>query len=167
MIHFFPLGNIGEIILVSSLILWWEWILGCWIAEQMFEKNYFSLLKHFGWIFAALSIAIDLVFSYNFDSSLRDLIWPLLMGLFLYSVFTIPVDLSKRWSRGALAVGHASYSLYLIHPVMLHVALFLTSLWLGGLWLAIFLSLLFTFAATFLFYRWVEYPFMKMSQVKN
>jgi peptidoglycan/LPS O-acetylase OafA/YrhL len=112
--------------LLSAPVRWWEWILGAWLAERLCARGGKT---EGGAFLAAAACAGSLAFGFLLiflpeGALARAMLWPLTMGAALWSALAVRTDAENALARGAAGIGRASYSLYLVHPVALHLAAF-------------------------------------------
>ena len=155
-----------QILLENAPFRWWEWIVGCVVVEvalrrpPSFRHGYPVVIA-----FAAVTAAIGMgLLTVHGGSSARFFIWPVLFaGTILAAAWMRAPSSGSRMGLvpSALnAVGQASYSLYLVHPIAYHVAiaaLVALAVAVPGMLAGMVLVCA---AFTWAFYRLVERPFM-------
>lgn len=148
-----------SILAQSFLCRMWEWTLGCWIAERLVSRQparAIGIWEFAGLLSGTLVLGMALVLL-PYGQLLRAVIWPPLFAVLIYRAATM-----KLSENGLFAsIGKASYSLYLVHPIALSVAVYsLRKLGFAAPWQEIAVGMGAAALLTWAFHRWVERPFM-------
>ena len=144
---------------------WWEWLLGAALAERVAAGKVPRLSAP--WVAACLAISAGVAAALmNLPSGIAVLG---VLGPWTYGVLvavTLGMYQGRGWLyRACLAVGLRSYSLYLVHPLTVTVALFVVA----GVapWpVAVGVALAVSYAGTWLYYRGVERQFLNPPQTR-
>src|SRR2546427_7406639 len=138
----------------------WEWTLGCWLAERIVNRGV-ELTPKLGALLGGLLV------TYAISLGVRHLlpyggVWS---GTLMPPLFALALaaacGLAARPDSILVRTGKASYSLYLVHPIALSIALVTTrAAGVTSAWIEFAVALPFAFAATFLFFRWVEQHYL-------
>lgn len=146
----------------SFLRRFWEWALGCVIAERLVAW------PRVGWI-PPWVLAFLLAGTYLFGVAILDLplggalqttAWPLLFAVVIECAARLHTSDSGAASRWVAWVGHTSYSLYLSHPIALAGGVFLAQAAAAPLLGEVAAGLLATLILWPLFFYTVERPFL-------
>jgi peptidoglycan/LPS O-acetylase OafA/YrhL len=108
---------------VSAPFRWWEWVLGCVVVEAVLSRRP-RVTPGLGAVVAAAlaSAAVGLGMMHVHGSRARGLVWPLLFAIVILLASWMRPPRPGILSRVLLAMGQASYSLYLVHPIAYHLA---------------------------------------------
>ena len=149
----------------SAPYRWWEWVLGCVVVEQVLGGARAPSRRPScaAVIAAALgTLAVGLALPHVTGGGfLRTFLWPVLFGaVVVMAAWMRPLGTGLA-ARALLAVGHASYSLYLVHPIAYHLALAALVAVAAPAPLVAAGEVLAGALLTWGFYRAVERPFME------
>jgi len=149
-----------ELIDDSFLRRGWEFALGMWVAERIGGETRPWRVGRWAWAgLCLLSLGGGFVLGlWPGGLRVRVLLWP--------PMFAAAVEAAARWKPGSglvqrlgCWVGVRSYSLYLVHPVGLALAIWLFRAWTTERGAACALMLASTGILFLVFYAWVERPF--------
>ncbi|TMA24683.1 MAG: acyltransferase [Deltaproteobacteria bacterium] len=138
----------------------WEWTLGCWLAERIVNRGVEmtpKLRTLLVGLFATYLIALGIRHLLPYGSLWSATLLPPLFALSIAGACGIAAK------PGALLVriGKASYSLYLVHPIALSLALVtLRAAGVTSARLELAIAVPFAFATTFAFFRCVEQHYL-------
>jgi peptidoglycan/LPS O-acetylase OafA/YrhL len=133
--------------------------------------------RRLSWILLGLFLATLLALVFRLPAQVpwldsvpvKRTLWAIPMGLLLWLACTVSIPV--RWIRPFVWMGKCSYSLYLVHPLVLYFVF----RWFplpapvagsgAGRFLGLFaVSTLLLLAVSALTYRWVEWPFMELAR---
>jgi len=138
----------------------WEWTLGCWLAERIVNRGIEltpNLRALLGGLLVTYAISLGLRNLLPYGGIWSGTLMPLLFALAL----TAACGLAAQPDSFLVRVGKASYSLYLVHPIALSIALVTTrAAGITSAWIEFAIAVPFAFAATFLFFRCVEQHYL-------
>lgn len=117
-------GPSFALVQASALGRWWEWILGCLVVELVLSRRPSASPSYLQVIAVTLgTLALGLVMPHvHGGGAARALIWPFTFGAAIVAASWMRPPEARALPRALLAVGHASYSLYLTHPIAYHLA---------------------------------------------
>lgn len=147
-----------RILAQSFLCRFWEWTLGCAVAEWLCVRGPLPrvtlprLLGAMGVSFLLGGLASRL----PYGSLCYGTLWPVLFGLIVIGACGLVIS-TEHW---LVRTGTRSYSLYLTHPIALTVGLLLARRWGLPFWSECLVALPLITAGMFAFYRVAEAPFL-------
>lgn len=128
-----------------------------------------TLLGLFGVTLLALMLRLPAEIPWLNTVPIKRTLWAIPMGFLLW--FACTVSIPVRWIRPFVWLGKCSYSLYLVHPLILYVVFRVLPVPAPGSgsgmgrFLGVFaLSTLLLLVVSALTYRWVEWPFMQLAR---
>jgi peptidoglycan/LPS O-acetylase OafA/YrhL len=162
-----PLETADTSVLFDQNLLrrYWEWVLGCVIAERLVADPRVDRAPR--WLFIALlagSYVVGVVvLRLPFGGAIQTAVWPALFALCIECACRLRVPEPGAVVRATVWVGWTSYSLYLIHPVGLALGIFLANQ-AGAPWAAtVLVGLIGAIVVWTLFFYGVERPFLSRS----
>ena len=133
--HESPWRPVAQLLFINRF---WQWYLGAWLAEIYLGKPHQIMLTPtrifaLRWAAIVASIALGLYDPVVAKLHIREWILPYLCGVILFSfAFQSGTPDQKLDKRMLAKLGHASYSLYLLHPIAIGLVVLATrSGWLG------------------------------------
>jgi peptidoglycan/LPS O-acetylase OafA/YrhL len=117
-------GSALDVVLSSALPRWWEWVLGCLVVELVlsrgprFSVGYLALTMT---AIAALAVGVALSLLPGGSFTLTFALPIVFAAVVVAGAWTSPTG-ARALPNALVAVGRASYSLYLVHPIAYHVA---------------------------------------------
>ena len=159
---FISSGELRNTLANSIICRWWEWALGCYVAELLLVKADGRVISPATAILAlagALAVAVGLT-----DLGRANLLFtyfgPPVFAFALFFGARMSNQPQKLADRSLVALGRESYSLYLTHPISLALATAAT-VSLGLPWhIAAALMIVLALALSHAFFVVIEYPFM-------
>jgi peptidoglycan/LPS O-acetylase OafA/YrhL len=116
-----------QLLYQSAPCRWWEWVLGCVVVEAVLVSGRGARVRtgYPAVIAAALvTLAAGIALPHvPGGSRLRVLAWPVVFAMVIVLGCWMRPPRPGPISRALLAVGQASYSLYLVHPIADHLAI--------------------------------------------
>jgi peptidoglycan/LPS O-acetylase OafA/YrhL len=116
-------GPVVRAILEQSVACrFWEWVLGCWLAERIATRGVKLGTRHwaiFGGLFATWLVAAIGRDTVPYGTMILPMVMPPVFAFALYAA----CGMSVREGSALVRVGTASYSLYLVHPIALSLVL--------------------------------------------
>jgi peptidoglycan/LPS O-acetylase OafA/YrhL len=158
---FFAFDAETKLILERNFVCrFWEWTLGCWLAERIVNRGIELTPK-------LRALLRGLLVTYLIALGVRHLlpygaVWnATLMPLLFALAIVAACGVAARADSMLVRVGKASYSLYLVHPIALSVALVtMRAARVSSTWIELAVAVPFAFAATFVFFRCVEQHYL-------
>jgi peptidoglycan/LPS O-acetylase OafA/YrhL len=154
-------GAVRNTLANSFVCRWWEWALGCYIAEQLLARARGRLVSRTtaGLVLAgSLAVAVGLT-DLGRGHLLFAYVTPPVFALALYYAARM-VTSANRADQALIKLGHESYSLYLTHPIAISVATIVV-LRLGVPWpVAAAVMFAFSLLLSHGFFVMIERPFM-------
>jgi peptidoglycan/LPS O-acetylase OafA/YrhL len=145
----------------SFLSRFWEWVLGCWLAERLTTRG-IELIPRRWMLLGGLvaTYAIALATQNLIPYTVRLALLPALFALAIVAAAGIGLrDHPPGW---LVRMGKSSYSLYLVHPIALSVGvLAVRAVGATSTALELTVAVAFAVAATFVFFRAVEQRFLR------
>jgi peptidoglycan/LPS O-acetylase OafA/YrhL len=160
--HFIASAELRGTLANSIICRWWEWALGCYVAEQLLGKADGRVISRATAILVlagGLAVAVGLT-----DLGRANLLFTYLgPPVFAFALFfgaRISNEPHKWIDRNLVALGRESYSLYLTHPIALALAT-AAAMSLGLPWyVAAALMIVLALTLSRVFFSMIEYPFM-------
>jgi peptidoglycan/LPS O-acetylase OafA/YrhL len=138
----------------------WEWTLGCWVAERIVSRGTEltpKLRALLGGLLVTYLIALGMRHLLPYGGVWNATLMPLLFALAIAAA----CGLAARADSVLVRVGKASYSLYLVHPIALSVALVtIRAASVTSAWIELAVAVPFALATTFLFFHSVEQRYL-------
>lgn len=136
---------------------WWVWMLGAMVAEHTFGRP----ARTSSWVLFATALVASVVVPTSMGGaavavSASHFVEPLLFAVVVLLAARLRVGASLL-ERSLVAVGKASYSLYLIHPIVFYLVVFVVGASLGASGIVV-LGALALVPFTYAFYKFVERP---------
>lgn len=160
--HFITSGELRGTIANSIVCRWWEWALGCYVAERLLVKADGRVKSRTTAVFAlagALAIAVALA-DLGRANLLFTYLCPPAFAFALFVAAPMVVHSQNSVDRTLVRLGRESYSLYLTHPIAIAIATAVT-LALGLPWyVAAALMVAFSLILSRAFFSMIERPFM-------
>jgi peptidoglycan/LPS O-acetylase OafA/YrhL len=116
-------GGSFDLVTASALARWWEWILGCLVVETVLSRKPIagpSYLSVIALTLGTLALGIAMLHVPG-GSAARGLLWPPSFAAVIVAASWMRPPEARALPRALLTIGHASYSLYLIHPIAYHL----------------------------------------------
>jgi len=138
----------------------WEWTLGCWLAERIVDRGIAlapRLRTLLGGLLVTFLIALGVRHLLPYDAVWSATLMPPLFAAALAAACGLALKADSLLVR----IGKASYSLYLVHPIALSVALVaLRAAGVTSTFFELAVATAFAFLATFVFFRCVEQHYL-------
>ena len=157
-----PELNETDIFLNNVGYRWWEWLLGCLIAEIYPNFKRVAPWRRVVLLMTA-AILLGVILEIHGYLWIRAFVWPILFGSILLVALLIP-DVKNIIAVLLGGIGLASYSLYLTHPIALHIATWIYSHHEVSDFLKLGIDLLAISMLTFLSYFLLERPLSRIAR---
>jgi peptidoglycan/LPS O-acetylase OafA/YrhL len=169
-----PSDSVRNTLLLNVPGSFWEWALGCWLAERLVASGRPAPWRtlSFASVCAGALISKPILTGVgrvllgpevgrSVAGTLFESASPLLYGVVVYAACGLVLERPIWWARALEWTGVRSYSLYLVHPIAIAiVALGAAALSLPNWGLATAANLAGSLLLTAAFFRWVERPFL-------
>jgi peptidoglycan/LPS O-acetylase OafA/YrhL len=150
-----------ELVYTNAPYRWWEWILGCVLAERLLTRRPAFTVGWLAVLAAALgTLVIGIAIPHLRGGGMaRTMVWPVLFAGTIVLAAWIGEARSGRVPGWLLTVGSASYSIYLVHPIAFHLALAASSAAGASPLMAVLGCVLAAIVVSSGFYKLIERPF--------
>jgi len=155
-------GELRGTLANSIVCRWWEWALGCYVAERLLAIVNGRAISRTGAVFAlagGLVLAVALV-DLGRANLLFTYLCPPAFALALFVAAPMVVRPQNAVDRTLVGLGHQSYSLYLTHPIAIAIATAVALPLRLPWYLAAVSMLAFSLILSRAFFLTVERPFM-------